>query len=347
MATEVRMPKLGMAMREGTISLWLKKQGQTVKADEAIVEIMTDKVNYELEAPVDGRIIKICVKEGETVPIGTPIAYIGGKEEKIIEQDLAEDSLLRESRSNEELLQEETIPEKSRIKKVITLQGIKAQVAKRMRESWKETPRVTAIMSVDMTNAVRTRNEHADQWIRAFGVKPSFNDIVVKAVAQVLANFEIFNAEVLAEKIYVYKDVNIGIALDSEEGKLVVPVVKQADKKSLGEIAKEAKILIEKAGNDKLEAGDLEGGTFTVTNLGMFGVDVFTPIVNFPQVGILGVGAICKRPAVIEDKIGMRSIMKISLVFNHAVVNGLAAAKFLSEVRNVLESPKFIVMDMQ
>jgi pyruvate dehydrogenase E2 component (dihydrolipoamide acetyltransferase) len=320
----VKLPKMGMAMREATIVRLFKKEGDKVKEEEALLEIMTEKIVNEIGSPVDGVIVEVKVKEGDIVPIGTPLICI---EEEV---------------SSEE--EEEVSSEINGIEKTLSIEGHRMDVAMHMKKSWEETPMVTEIMSIDMTNILKIRQTQGSQWQEKFGIKPSLNDIIVRAAAQVLVNFKILNATISNDSIHIYKNINVGIAVTTESDMLVVPVIKEADKKSLIDIARESKILIQKVRNEKLESEDLRGATFTITNLGMYGVNIFTPIVPFPQAAILGVSAINDTPVVIAGEIMIRSIMNLGLTFNHEVINGALAAKFISRMKETLENfeSKFI-----
>ncbi len=317
----VKLPKMGMAMREATIVRLLKKEGDKVKKEEALLEITTDKIANEIGSPVDGVIVEIKVKEGDVVPLGTPLICI-------------EDEVYS--------IKEDEVSEVNDIEKILPLEGPGMEVAVHMKKSWEETPMVTEIVPIDMTNVLKIRKTKVSQWQEKFEIKPSINDIIVRAAAKVLVDFKILNAKINNNSINVYKSVNVGIAIAAENDMLVVPVIKEADKKSLIDIARESKILIQKVRNEKLEPKDLRDATFTITNLGMYGVNMFTPIVPFPQAAIMGVNAINDTPVVIEGKIVIRSIMNLGLTFNHEVINGALAAKFLLKIKEVLEEAKSI-----
>jgi len=168
-------------------------------------------------------------------------------------------------------------------------------------------------------------------------IQVSYTAMLVKAVAKALAKHPIINSTLEKEQIRVFADINIGVAVATESG-LIVPVIRNADRKSLEEIASMLKELAEKAKQSKLAKEELTGGTFTITNLGMFGVDVFTPIINPPETAILGVGRVVEKPVVVEGQIVVRPVMQLSLTFDHRVVDGAPAAQFLQEVKQNLES---------
>jgi pyruvate dehydrogenase E2 component (dihydrolipoamide acetyltransferase) len=178
-----------------------------------------------------------------------------------------------------------------------------------------------------MTNAVKLREE----------TQASYTDMLVKAVAKALREQPIMNATLEDERIKVFEDVNVGVAVATDKG-LVVPVVHEADKKSLSDIASFLKELVEKAREGKLAKDDLTGGTFTITNLGMYGVDMFIPIINPPETAILGVGRVTQKPVVVNGQIAIKPIMQLSLAYDHRIVDGAPAAKFLQRVKQILES---------
>ena len=183
-----------------------------------------------------------------------------------------------------------------------------------------------------MSNAVKFHEEN----------KVSYTDMLVKAAAGTLAEYPIMNSTLRDDQIKILGDLNIGVAVATERG-LVVPVVRNADKKSLTEVSSTLKQLIERARKGKLAKEDITGGTFTITNLGMFEVDVFTPIINPPETAILGAGRIAERPVVIGGKIAVRPIMHLSLSFDHRIVDGVPAAQFLQKVKQILENPHLLL----
>jgi pyruvate dehydrogenase E2 component (dihydrolipoamide acetyltransferase) len=224
------------------------------------------------------------------------------------------------------------------VSKKLPLKGVKKVVAERMALSWQVAPRVTQVMEVDMTEALRFREENREQW-EAKGVRVSINDILVKAVSQALMEHPEINSSLKGDEIEVYGNVNMGIAVATERG-LLVPVLRDADRKSLLDISRESSILIQKTQEGKLGPDDLSFGTFTITNLGTFGIDLFTPIINQPESAILGVGKLDQKVKVVDgDKIAIRSVMNLCLVFDHRVIDGAPAARFLGRVREILENP--------
>jgi len=224
------------------------------------------------------------------------------------------------------------------VAEVIPLTTMRRTIAQRLAQSFHDAPHFNLCMEVDMTEALRFREENRGQW-EAKGVRVSINDILVKAVSQALMEHPEINSSLKGDEIEVYGNVNMGIAVATERG-LLVPVLRDADRKSLLDISRESSILIQKTQEGKLGPDDLSFGTFTITNLGTFGIDLFTPIINQPESAILGVGKLDRKVKVVDgDKIAIRSVMNLCLVFDHRVIDGAPAARFLDRVREILESP--------
>lgn len=228
------------------------------------------------------------------------------------------------------------------ITQIIPLSGMRGRVAERMYESWNTIPRVTEVMQVDMSALVAFREAMLGQWEHQYGVRISLNDLMTKAVAVALSRHPRLNATLVEREVRVHGEVNIGVAVNLEEG-LIVPVISGADHKDLGQLAREARALAEKARAGRLQLNDLSDGTFTITNLGTTGIDLFTPIINPPQVAILGVGMIQRRPVVIGDALAIRPSAYLCLVFDHRAVDGVPAAHFLQELQQLLSKPQAYV----
>ncbi|TFF91714.1 2-oxo acid dehydrogenase subunit E2 [Candidatus Thorarchaeota archaeon] len=217
---------------------------------------------------------------------------------------------------------------------------LRRTIARRMTES-SHNPHITMITEIDMTEVVSLRKEINQRMEKALGIRVSFNDIIVKAVADTLEKFPKFNATLAGNQIRMFENINIGVAMATEEG-LIVPVVKEANAKSISEIAQETKELVKKARNNELEPADLEGGTFTVSNLGPFEVDLFIPVINPPETAILALGSIKKKPVVVEDMIAIRHTMMASCAVDHRVIDGAPAGSFLASLKDTLENPYFM-----
>jgi len=224
----------------------------------------------------------------------------------------------------------------------LPLSGVRAIIAERMATSVHSTARVTLVMEVDATEFVTLRERLkvrlADEW----GFAPGYNDLLAKITAVALRKFPYMNARFTTDAIEYLKPINIGMAVDTERG-LLVPVIRNADQKNLHRFAQEFRDLVDRARNRKSLPDDLSGGTFTITSLGAFGVDAFTPVINLPEAAILGVGRIAEKVVPRDGQAVIRSMLTLSLVFDHRLVDGAPAARFLSYIRELIEEPQLLV----
>ena len=225
---------------------------------------------------------------------------------------------------------------------VIPMDGIREIIAERMTLSVQTNASVTLHTEVDATAFVELRGMLNDK-LQAREVSITYTDLLVKVVANALREHPRLNATLTDEGIHLLPEVNIGVAVALEDG-LVVPVVQNADKERLSEISAQVRSFAERARNNQLTPGELQGGTFTITNLGNFGIDAFTPIINPPESAILGVGRILKKPVVHEDEIVVRSMLTLSLTFDHRVIDGAPAAQFLQTVSNYIQDPYLLLV---
>lgn len=223
-----------------------------------------------------------------------------------------------------------------RVLRTIPVSGIRGTIMQRMAQSWSQVAHVTEVMEIDMTEVVSLRRRRLAAWEREFGVRVSLNDLLTFAVARTLREFPDLNARLEAQDIQILEDIHLGLAVATPEG-LIVPVIRHADQRSLGEIAQQSAQLAAKAQTRTLTLDDVTGSTFTITNLGTYGIEIFTPIVNYPQCAILGVGRIAERPVVMPGRIEARSIMYLSLSFDHRIIDGAPAAMFLQMLKERLE----------
>ncbi len=260
-----------------------------------------------------------------------------GPEGRIVREDV-ERAIAAKSKAPSAEHPEGTQEEKKAVPEVIPLAGIRKVIFDRMGQSWREAARVTLFADADMTEIVRLRQEKGADWERRFGIKPSYSDLIHMAVARALREEPRINCRLDGQSVRVGREVNLAFAIDLGEG-LVAAVIREADKKSLGDLAGAARDLAERARTNRLTPDDMADGTFTVTNLGGVGVEYFTPIINPPQAGILGVGKIQEKPVVRGGGIHIRPMMTLSLVFDHRLIDGAPAAKFLAKVKELLEQP--------
>ncbi len=376
MPWKVVMPRLDPGMKTGKLVRWLKREGEPVKRGEEIATAEGEKTTFPIESPADGVLVKILVQEGEEVPVLTALAIIAAPGEQVSEEEFRREAPrevlevraspaarrlareygidLREVQgtgpggriTREDILRyvestglrAELGEEGPRVLKEIELTGKRGTIARRLTESHREIPSVTIVMRADMSRVLELRRREA-----AGGRKFSITALVVKAVAKALEENRELNSSVVGDKIVVYDDINVGVAVSIPDG-LVVPVVRDANKKDLMQITREIEELASRARSEEgLSPRDVSGGTFTVSNLGSEGVEIFTPIINPPQSAILGVGAITQTPVVTGGEIEVRPQMALCLVFDHRAVDGVPAARFLRRVVELLENPEELV----
>jgi pyruvate dehydrogenase E2 component (dihydrolipoamide acetyltransferase) len=319
-AQEITMPRLSESMEEGTILKWLVEQGGEVRTGEPLVEIETDKANMTYDAEVDGTLAEIVAKEGETKAVGAPIARLadGAVSERVEPAPV-------ERRSG---------GAKGEVE-VTELTRLQQNVSRRMAESKATAPDYVLTVDVDMTLAVELRERLSD----APEHPPSVDDMVIKAVANALREHPRVNGAYRDGKFEQYSRVNIGISLAAQDA-IVVPTIFDADSKSLGQIAREAGELTEKVRAGRITPPEVAGGTFTISNLGRYGIDEFTAAINPPQAAILTVGALKKRPAVDDNgRVIAREQLRLSLISDQRILYGADAAEFLAHVRELLEQP--------
>ncbi len=230
------------------------------------------------------------------------------------------------------------VEEENPVLKRIPLTGIRKVIAQRMDESVHTTARVTLVMDVDATEFVHMRERLKAQVANTWGFAPGYNDLLAFIVARTLPQFPYMNARLTEDAIEILAHVNLGIAVDTDRG-LLVPNIKHAEKKSLRALGETFRELVQQARSGRIAPDHLHGGTFTITNLGSFDVDAFTPVINLPEAAILGVGRIAPKPVVKENDIVIRQMMTLSLVFDHRLVDGAPAARFLQAIKGIIEEP--------
>lgn len=428
----MKMPKMGESVAEATIIKWLKNEGDTVDADESVLEIATDKVDSEVPSSTAGILIKKLFKEGDVVKVGTVIAIIGTDKELPADNSIKHQKPAIAAENNNNRLQEpalvsEKIPfipapttaksngsgrfysplvrtiaaqegvsenelqaidgtgAEGRVTKkdillflenklktktaapeikfstpapasidlpapaisisgeneIIEMDRMRKIIAEHMVMSKRTSPHVTSYVEADVTNIVLWRNKIKNEFEKREKEKLTFTPIFIEAVARAIKDFPMINISVDGTKIIVRKNINIGMATALPSGNLIVPVIKNADRMNLLGITKSVNDLANRARNNKLSPDDIQGGTYTLTNVGSFGNVMGTPIINQPQVAILAVGAIRKKPAVIEtpqgDTIGIRHMMFLSHAYDHRVVDGALGGSFVRRVADYLE----------
>ena len=431
---EIKMPKLGESITEGTIISWSVKVGDTVQEDDVLFEVNTAKVSAEIPSPVEGKVVEILFKEGDTVPVGTVVAIVdiagdeGTEETSLHAQSVASVQEVKEApkamaaKTEEErwyspivlqLAQAAHISKeeldriqgtgyegrlsKKDIKAYITrkeqgnivlpksapasaqpavsvsaqtspavqssasslatsvsglqegvevreMDRVRKMIADHMVMSKHTSPHVTNVVEVDVTQLVKWRDKNKDAFFHREGVKLTYMPAITEAVAKALVAYPQVNVSVDGYHILFKKHINVGIAVSLNDGNLIVPVVHDADRLNLNGLAVAIDTLAVKARDNKLMPDDISDGTFTITNFGTFKSLFGTPIINQPQVAILGVGYIEKKPAVIEtpegDMIAIRHKMYLSLSYDHRVVDGMLGGQFLYAIKNYLENWK-------
>jgi 2-oxoglutarate dehydrogenase E2 component (dihydrolipoamide succinyltransferase) len=440
---ELILPKMGESVAEATITSWLKKVGEHIDADEAVLEIATDKVDSEVPAPEEGTLSEILFQEGDVVKVGSVIAIMEsgasssasapgaavkasqavsingqdaaipaakvatpfappaaliiqgerfysplvrsiaiaegipqaeldtipgtGKEGRLTKKDILEYIPERGEKRAPTIAQAATAPIQNQAvsaqstaapsgprpvkspavsvgsgDEIIEMDRMRKLIADHMVMSKQVAPHVTSYVECDVTNIVAWRNKNKDSFEKREGEKLTFTPIFIEAVVKAIKDFPMVNVSVDGTKIIKRKNINIGMATALPSGNLIVPVIHQADTLNMTGLAKKVNDLANRARNNKLTPDDISGGTYTVTNVGTFGNVMGTPIINQPQCAILALGAIRKKPAVIEtsegDYIGIRHMMFLSHAYDHRVVDGALGGRFVRRVADYLES---------
>ncbi|AYJ91218.1 2-oxo acid dehydrogenase subunit E2 [Bacillus safensis] len=376
MAVEVVMPKLGMSMKEGTVSVWNKEVGETVNKGESIASINSEKIEMEIESPAEGTILDIKVSEGEGVPPGTVICYIGEGNEQVEEKkekDLPpkqKKERIKISPVARKIAQSANLDIQTlvgtgpdgRITKADVLRALpdekekqqkepkhqpvsmmRKTIASRMMESLQTSAQLTITMKADVTKLTALQSELNETAGARHDMKLTMTDFVAKAVVLSLLEHPAMNSQYQNDRVETFEHVHLGIAAALDHG-LAVPVIRHAEKLSLIELAKSIKSYGKKAREGKLLHDEIEGSTFTITNLGAYGVEHFTPILNPPEAGILGVGKADHMPIYHGNELCKGTILPLSLTFDHRVLDGAPASQFLSTVKRYLENPVSILL---
>ena len=389
MKVDVVMPEMGESIAEGTIAKWIKKPGDPIERDEALLEITTDKIDSELPAPESGVLAEVVADEGETVEVGALLARIetdgkagvqadepsgapstieesgtipakaspvarnvavqeevtdgelasvagSGHGGRVMKKDVLEYVEHRSSASEPREVAEPIASAEGSIT-VTKMSTMRKTIADKMVASKRVSPHTYTVGEVDMTRIVRFRDRIKHKFEQERGFKLTYTHFVLHATVLALRAYPLMNSSVEDDRIIQKGYVNLGLAVAIPTG-LIVPVIKNAEGMNLLGLARKSNELAVAALNKKLLPDDVQGGTFTVTNPGIFGNIFGLPIINQPQLGILGVGAIKKRPVVIDDAIAIRSIMYLSLSYDHRVIDGALASQFVQKIRDSLET---------
>ena len=425
MNEKILVPVLGESITEATVAKWLKKEGDTVEADEAIVELETDKVNLEVPSPIDGILSEIKSVDGETVEVGallgtisqngtqpvekkvitkiepkkeennvinlevkkeTPKVFKESEEEEplILTNEVIENKTVSSNKNNKTLspavrkivvdnkidlekvrgsgkegrilkgdlismMGENPQPSERKIKfgqeERIKMSRLRQTIAKRLKQAQENAALLTTFNEVDMTSVMEIRKENQEDFQSRYGIKLGIMSFFVKACVAALKIFPSVNAEIDKDEIIYKNYYNISFAVGTEKG-LVVPVLRDADQLSFADIEKNIKTISEKARDGKITIEDLQGGTFTISNGGVYGSMLSTPILNLPQSGVLGMHNIVERPIVIDGEIKIRPIMYLALSYDHRIIDGKESVSFLKMVKENLEDPRRLFLNI-
>lgn len=405
--TEIRVPTLGESVSEATIGRWFKKPGDTVAADEALVELETDKVTLEVNAPAAGVLTDVVAKDGETVTPGALLGQIAegaagaprpapaapivapppaassaapaaeapsrppapsaakiakeqgvdlsgivgsGKQGQVLKGDVLALAARPAPAAPEPAIappapRPTAPPADAEREERVRMSRLRQTIAKRLKEAQSNAAMLTTFNEVDMSSVMALRNRYKELFEKKHQVKLGFMGFFVKACCKALEEVPAVNAEIDGSDVIYKHYCHIGVAVGTDKG-LVVPVVRDADRMSVAEIEKAIGDFGRKAREGKLDLEDLTGGTFTISNGGIYGSLMSTPILNAPQSGILGMHKIEERPVVIAGKIEIRPMMYLALSYDHRIVDGKEAVTFLVRVKEQLEDPARLVLDL-
>ena len=348
---DIIVPTLGESIVEATVSKWLKNEGEYVEVDEPVVELETDKVTLEVPAPISGLIGSIIAAEGETVEVGQNIGALdpngkkssddkpkakdnNDKEEKKLETKDTKTSSLETDTKKDDAVK---LP--SNDEEIVPMSRLRQAIANRLKSAQNTAAILTTYNEVDMTALMKIRSTYQPNFEKKFGIKLGYMSFFVKACINALKVYPAVNAEIRDNNI-VYKNYyNIGVAVGTPEG-LVVPVLKNAENMDFPEIEKTIVNFGKQAREGNLTIQDMSNGTFTISNGGVYGSMLSSPILNPPQSGILGMHNIQKRAVVIDDKVEIRSMMYLALSYDHRIIDGREAVSFLVNVKENLEDPQ-------
>jgi 2-oxoglutarate dehydrogenase E2 component (dihydrolipoamide succinyltransferase) len=401
MATEIRVPTLGESISEATVGKWFKQRGEAVKADEPLVELETDKVTLEVNAPAAGVLTEIVAETGRTVAIGALLGGLSavdasaapapprptpapapkaaaptamppapaaariasenaldlagvagsGKRGQVLKGD-ALDALARApaARPAAPLLapiaaRAPSAPDDSAREERVRLTKLRQTIARRLKDAQNTAAMLTTFNEVDMGEVMAMRVRYKDAFEKKHGAKLGFMGFFVKACVQALKEIPAVNAEIDGADLVFKNYYHLGIAVGTDRG-LVVPVVRDADRLSVAGIEKSIADFGKRARDGSLKIEEMQGGTFTITNGGIYGSLMSTPILNAPQSGILGMHKIQDRPMAVGGKIEIRPMMYLALSYDHRVVDGKEAVTFLVRVKEALEDPARLVLDL-
>ena len=337
MAISMIMPKVDVDQETGTILEWLKSEGQRVEEGETILVIETDKIAIEVESPENGILAGVSAYPGDVIPVGTVIAYILAEGEElpdgVIQPSVTPGPSMTETPvgiEDGQLQDGDQIP----------LTSMRRSIVEKLNASFLSIPPIQFSGGIDMTEFNKVRTNYNDLITPRGEDRVSVTALLVKLLARTLEDHPLLNSTLQDEVILLHEEINIGLVVALENG-LIVPVLKNANQKGIGEIAEESNDLIARARKGKLTSKDIKGATFSISNLGPFGVEQFTAIINPPEVAVLAVGAILPTVVPLEgDKIEVRPLMRFTLSADHRVLDGVIVARFITDLKTRIENPK-------
>ena len=348
---DIIVPILGESIVEATVSKWLKNEGEYVEVDEPVVELETDKVTLEVPAPISGVIGSIIAAEGETVEVGQNIGALDpsgkkssddkpkARENNDKEEKQLETKDTKTSSTETDLKKDGAVKPPNSQEEIVPMSRLRQAIANRLKSAQNTAAILTTYNEVNMTALMKIRSTYQPSFEKKFGIKLGYMSFFVKACINALKVYPAVNAEIRDNNI-VYKNYyNIGVAVGTPEG-LVVPVLKNAEDMDFPEIEKTIINFGKQAREGNLTIQDMSNGTFTISNGGVYGSMLSSPILNPPQSGILGMHNIQKRAVVIDDKIEIRSMMYLALSYDHRIIDGREAVSFLVNVKENLEDPQ-------
>ena len=382
MAIQFKLAGMGHTMETGRVVEWHVSEGESIDEGQLLISIETDKTVVDVNSPVSGVLLKAVGQVDAEYNVGDLLAWIGDASETVPDQPVEQGSKKQsvaagprvtpvaqrladrhgidadtvegtgpDGRVTKEDVQR-AIDDGTASKKeddtttpageIIPLSGIRRITAERLSTNWGVAPHVSEGIEVDFSRFESYRVEREADWLEKWGTALGPNDLILAATAQVLKDHPALNAGYIDGAICRYNEVNLGVAIDIETG-LVVPVVRNADKLGIGEIAQRVRELAAKARDSKLTPDEMEGATFSVSNLGGLGIDWFTPVLNPPQCGILGIGRIQRVPRYVGEEVQACDLATLVLTFDHRLIDGAPCARFLSQLRDVLEAPEALL----
>ncbi|MFZ5470956.1 MAG: 2-oxoglutarate dehydrogenase complex dihydrolipoyllysine-residue succinyltransferase [Myxococcota bacterium] len=371
MSVELTVPQLGESITEAVVGKWHKQVGEEVTADEPLVVLETDKVTIDLPAPAAGALERIAHQEGDRVKVGELLGTIAEnghvvrrqapREEearvtpvakKLAEEKGVDVSQVKGTGPGGRVLKEdvlaygkEELPFRVAREERVPMTPLRKRVAERLLAAQANAAILTTFNEADMSAVLGLRKEYGERFLAKHGVKLGLMSFFVKACIAALKVFPQLNAEIDGDDVVFKRYYDIGVAVAGSRG-LVVPVVRDADQLSFAELERRIAELGQKARTDKLTLEDLKGGTFTLTNGGIFGSMLSTPILNPPQTGILGMHNIVERPVAREGQVVIRPVMYLALSYDHRLVDGREAVLFLVRVKEAIEDPKRLLLEI-